>query len=147
MLGRNTHFTLAVHILSVLALYEMTTKSPTPSAKLAESVDTNPAFLRQQIGRLKEAGFVGTKLGTGGGTFLAKKARDISLLDIYRFTEGHTTLQSHHVREDSSCPVGRNIGTFFSELESDLDETIAKRLKKTSILQVAKKMLAKENSR
>lgn len=142
MLGRNTHFTLAVHILSVLALYEMTTESPTPSAKLAESVDTNPAFLRQQIGRLKAAGFVETKLGTGGGARLAKKAKDISLLDVYRFTEGQTILQTHHVREASSCPVGRNIGSFFSELEMDLDKLIAKRLKKTSIQQIAKEMLA-----
>ena len=143
MLGRNTHFTLAVHILSVLALYELAKEGPTPSAKLAESVDTNPAFLRQQIGRLKEAGFVDTKLGTGGGTFLAKKAKDISLLDIYRFTEGQTTLQSHYVRKGSSCPVGRNIGLFFRELETDLDKLIAKRLKKTNIQQVAKEMLAK----
>jgi len=143
MLGRNTHFTLAVHILSVLALYELAKEGPTPSAKLAESADTNPAFLRQQIGRLKEGGFVKTKLGTGGGTLLAKSAKDITLLDVYRFTEGQTTLQSHHVREGSSCPVGRNIGAFFSELETDLDGLIAKRLKKTTIQQIAKEMLAK----
>ena len=146
MLGRNTHFTLAVHILSVLALYELTKEDPTPSAKLAESVDTNPAFLRQQIGKLKKAGFVDTKLGTGGGTILAQKARDISLLDIYRFTEGQTALQSHHIKEDSSCPVGQNIGGFFDELGHDLDELIAKRLRKTSIHDIAEDMIRRSQS-
>ncbi|MEM6428137.1 MAG: Rrf2 family transcriptional regulator [Deinococcota bacterium] len=143
MIGRNTHFTLAVHILTVLALYEMTQAGPAPSAKLAESVDTNPAFLRQQIGRLKQAGFVTTKLGMGGGTVLAQKPDTITLLDIYRSTEGQTTLHSHHIREGSTCPVGSNIGSFFDTLAQELDSAIATQLTDITIQDVATELFQK----
>lgn len=146
MLGRNTHFTLAIHILTVLALYDMTQRGPAPSSKIAESVNTNPAFLREQIGHLKKAGLVTTRLGAGGGTLLAKEAQAISLLDVYRMTEGETVLQCHRLNNAgnsaaSGCPVGANISDFFAGLARDLDEVIAARLQQTSIADIAHEVI------
>lgn len=141
MLGRNTHFTLAIHILTMLAIREIMECGPVASSKIAESINTNPAFLREQIGYLKKAGFVTTRLGSGGGTLLAKEAKDISLLDIYRMTEGETTLQCHKVGEGAACPLALYIGAVFGELENDLDLLIAQRLQQTSIADIAQRIL------
>jgi len=67
----NTHFSMAVHVLSVLAYQE---GQVVGSEDLARSVGTNPSFLRGLIGVLRKAGLVETQLGKGGGTKLARHA-------------------------------------------------------------------------
>ena len=65
----NTHFSLAVHVLSALAYNEGELLA---SEKLAHSMGTNPSFLRGLVGQLREAGLVETKLG-GSNFYLEKK--------------------------------------------------------------------------
>ncbi len=65
------------------------------SSRLADSVGTNPAFLRAVIGRLREAELVVTRLGAGGGALLARPAHAVTLLDVYRATESHPSVCTH----------------------------------------------------
>jgi Rrf2 family protein len=139
MLGSNTHFTIAVHLMTILALFK---DEPAPSSRLAESVSTNPAFLRQLIGEMKEAGFVTTKLGAGGGTLLSKPADQIRLLDIYRAIEGEVELKAHHTDCNSKCMVASEIGNIFHELSNEIDHGIAEVLSRTTIADLAKRVVS-----
>ena len=76
----NTQFSIAVHIMAGLA-YRC--DKDTTSANLAMSVNTSPSFVRRVLAKLSRAGLVETATGKAGACWLAKDAKDISLLDIY----------------------------------------------------------------
>ena len=88
----NTHFSMAVHVLSALAYKD---GEVVASEDLARTVGTNPSFLRGLIGQLKDAGLVETHLGKGGGTTLARSPSRITLRDVYRATESGPALTTH----------------------------------------------------
>ncbi|MDH4016320.1 MAG: Rrf2 family transcriptional regulator [Actinomycetota bacterium] len=124
----NTHFSIAVHILTVLAYRD---GEAVASADLARSVDTNPSFLRGLIGSLRDAGLVETSMGKGGGARLARDPSRISLRDVYRATESGPALRAHECSRDSWCPVaagmGRVLGDLNQGVESAVDQELASR--------------------
>ncbi len=124
MLTGNTHFTIALHVLTSLA---HNVGEPVTSTMLATSVDTNPAFLRAVIGTLRDAGFVQTRLGAGGGALLGRPAHEIRLLDVYRAIEGQANLRSHDC-SDSDCFIAAGMTGVMARLGSRLDEVLAAEL-------------------
>ncbi len=93
---------MAVHIMTLLAyLGEKAT-----SEVLAETVNTNPVVIRRLLGELAHAGLVRTERGKSGGFSLARTAKTISLLDIYRAVMSDTELVPLHENpENHKCPV------------------------------------------
>lgn len=134
---QNSHFALAVHILTALAIR---TDEPVPSGDLAMSIGTNPAFLRGLLGRLKEAGLVEIKMGKGGGAQLRRKAEDISLVDVYRAVEHCQAITTHHSTPDTRCMVGRNILPVMEELIVDVQRAVENRLQAVNVADIAKKV-------
>jgi Rrf2 family protein len=102
----NSHFALATHVLVALAIKDGT---PMSSAALAKSVNTNPAFLRQLLGRLRDAGLVEVTMGPNGGAVLARAATKLSLADVYAAIEPDAPARLHASDPNPACPVGRNI--------------------------------------
>lgn len=132
MFSLNTHFAIATHVLTALALHD----EPVTSALLADSVQTNPAFLRTVIGRLTEAGLVQTRRGAGGGALLARPARSITLLDVFRATEGHLQVPRHDC-SGAECAVADAVPTALADLERRLDAAAATELSATTIADIA----------
>jgi Rrf2 family protein len=126
----NTHFSMAVHVLSALAYNEGQVVGSEP---LARSMGTNPSFLRGLIGQLRDAGLVETRLGKGGGSLLARPAAQITLLDIYRVTESRPALTVHTCDGKSPCPVARNMEKLLSDLNQKLETTVTSELQKTTL--------------
>lgn len=62
----SSRFTVAVHILSLLALEK---NAHCTSEWIAGSVNTNPVVVRRVIGQLKKAGFVQVRPGTGSVSY------------------------------------------------------------------------------
>jgi len=126
----NTHFSLAVHVLSALAFNE---GQVVGSEMLARSMGTNPSFLRGLIGQLRDGGLVETRLGKGGGSLLARPADQITLLDIYRVTELRPALTAHACDGSSPCPVARNMEKMLQDLNRKLEDTVTSELQKTTL--------------
>ncbi|HTJ85257.1 MAG TPA: Rrf2 family transcriptional regulator, partial [Polyangiaceae bacterium] len=80
-------FTLAVHILGMLAWVERERGVSATSEELAKSINTNPVVVRRVLGDLRRAGLVDTKRGVGGGVTLAKTASQITLRNAYEAIE------------------------------------------------------------
>ncbi len=138
MIGRNTHFTIGLHVLAALAVHD----EPVPSAALADSVGTNAAFLRQLIGKLRAAGLVETRLGKGGGAILARDADQITLLDVYRATQEDPGLCQHACDPQSQCYIARGMTAVLDDLSSDLDQALADKLSQTTVAQVVERVRA-----
>jgi Rrf2 family protein len=121
----NTHFSMAVHVLSALAYNEGRVVG---SEDLARTVGTNPSFLRGLIGQLKEAGLVETTLGKGGGTRLARAASTITLRDVYRATESRPALKTHACDRRSRCPVARGMDEMLSSVNDRIEKVVESEL-------------------
>jgi len=133
MITGNTHFAIATHVLAALALHR---DHLVTSSELAVSVATNPAFLRAVMGRLRDAELLVTKLGKGGGSTLARPADQISLLDVFRATDGTARIGIHDCG-GSNCPVGRKMPSVLHRLEQTLDQALARELSAVHISDIA----------
>ncbi len=102
----NVRFGVAVHILVMLAL----AGEPQNSARIAESVDTNPVVIRRLLGLLQRAGLVRGRTGPGGGFRLARPAQAITLDQVFRAVEDEGPAPSRH-RANRKCPIARNVST------------------------------------
>ena len=68
-----------LHILLHMAHHD----EPLTSEVLAKAMDTNPVVIRRLMGGLRDAGYVRSEKGHGGGWVLARDLAKISLRDVY----------------------------------------------------------------
>ncbi|MEP7321880.1 MAG: Rrf2 family transcriptional regulator [Saprospiraceae bacterium] len=62
------------------------------TSSISEAENIPKKFLEQILIDLKHAGFVGSKRGFGGGHYLIKKPKEISVADVYRLFDGAISL-------------------------------------------------------
>ncbi len=126
----NTHFSMAIHVLSALTYKQ---GEVVGSEDLAQTVGTNPSFLRGLIGQLKEAGLVETHLGKGGGTTLARSASRITLRDVYRATESQPAVKTHECDGRSPCPVARGMDGMLTKVNDRLQKALESELRRMTV--------------
>ncbi len=103
-----SRFTIAVHALAFIDLFQ--DEQRVTSKVLASSIQVNPVIIRTVLSKLKEAGIIDSRQGSGGSR-LAKPPKDISLYDIYKAvdTVDETGLFHFHENPHPDCVVGGNI--------------------------------------
>ncbi|MCZ8519736.1 MULTISPECIES: Rrf2 family transcriptional regulator [Paenibacillus] len=132
----STRFSIAVHILSLIAVIP---KDCTGDF-IAGSVNTNPVIIRRIMGMLKKVGLVDVRPGVGGATLLKDPAQ-ITLLDIYRavnVTEENQLFRMHE-NPNIACPVGRNIENVLQAELKDAQSVMEQRLAQTTLNQLIDK--------
>ena len=101
----STRLSDAVHILTLIALNESPTLS---SGAIAESIHTNPSYVRQFMAKLKKSGLINSYQGQAVPA-LSRKAEEITLLEIYKAVEGDKPLLHLDTHTNPLCQVGVNI--------------------------------------
>jgi DNA-binding IscR family transcriptional regulator len=76
---RDSRLSAVLHAL----LHMAEQKEPMTSEKLAECMQTNPVVVRRTMAGLREAGFVRSEKGHGGGWSLARDLQAVTLRDVY----------------------------------------------------------------
>jgi DNA-binding IscR family transcriptional regulator len=79
------------------------------SGTLARSVNANPSFVRKSLSKLSKAGLIVTTRGKLGASVLARPAKKITLLDIYRASAAPPAFAIHGYRVEKLCPVSCSI--------------------------------------
>ena len=126
----SSRFTIAVHTLLCILLFE---DEKITSNFLAGSVNVNPVIIRNILLQLQKAGIITVKRGTGG-IKLNKKAKDITLLEIFDAVESlDGKLFSFHKKPNSKCPVGNNITKILLPKLDEIQKSMEKELKKTTL--------------
>ena len=97
-----TRLSDAVHILAFIALYP---DCDLTSNKLAESIQTNPAYVRQLMSALRKGGLLVSVKGHPRPA-LAREPEKITLLDAYRAVEGNKPLLHQDIHTNPACGVG-----------------------------------------
>lgn len=127
----SSRFTVAVHILSLLAVQ---TEKTNTSNWIAGSVNTNPVVIRRIMSMLKQAGLVEVQAGVGGAN-LAKSLEEITLLDVYRAVDvvEEGELFQFHDNPNPQCAVGANIQSVLEVILLAAQEAMEKVLKEVTM--------------
>jgi Rrf2 family protein len=133
-MANNIQFSIAVHILAGLACG--CDQDGVTSSHLAESVNTSPSFVRRTLAKLSKAGLVETATGKAGACWLAKDAKDISLLDIYKAVDAPKAFAIHSYAEQKVCFVSCHIKTALQKTLAKTQKALASSLAEISLAQI-----------
>lgn len=133
----NTQFPIAVHMLAALGYRP---GRDTTSAMLAMSVNTSPSFVRRILSKLAKAGLVETATGKAGACWLAKDAKDISLLNIYEAVDAPKAFSIHHYTEQKACPVSCHIKSALDKALKKTQKAMEASLKEISLEKIISDM-------
>lgn len=126
----NTRFSVAVHILTLLAYQP---DEPGSSAWLAGSVNTHAAFIRRILGDLGRAGLTRSRMGPRGGALLARDPASITLADVYAAVAEEREVISVHAAPNPRCPVGKNIQSVLDQRIERVERAVRAELADTTI--------------
>jgi Rrf2 family protein len=129
----NTQFSIAVHILAGLACAG---DRDVTSTRLAMSVNTSPSFVRRTLAKLSKAGLVKTATGKAGACWLARDAKDISLLDIYRAVDAPRAFSIHSYSEQKACTVSCHIKAALEKALAKTQKAMESSLAETNLAQI-----------
>lgn len=132
----NSRFPISLHILTLLNEAKGGVVS---SEYLAGSININPVLVRKEIMNLRKHGFVESKEGKGGGSFLAKSAKDINLGEVYKSVRGSNVLGQSKNEPNPKCPIGRQINQHLDSLYSDAENALIGNLSKQTLADFASK--------
>ena len=133
----NSQFAVAVHALTALAVSE---GQRVTSEQVAESVRTNPSFIRRVLKSLREAGLVTSQPGVKGGLALGRKAEELTLRMVYEAMEP-PALFPLHTNTNPACPVGNNIKPVLEGHFQEAEQALSASLSSTTIADVARDVL------
>ena len=132
-MAANSRFAIAVHILTMMA---WAGDEPLKSEQVACSVNTNPVVIRRILCALQKARLVVSQTGAAGGSRLARRPGQITLLDIYRAVDAGDLFSLHRQPPNDECPVGMNIETVLEDILSEVGQSIERVLAKITIEKV-----------
>ncbi|UXH77564.1 Rrf2 family transcriptional regulator [Roseateles amylovorans] len=124
----------ALHILLHLAQVD----TPLTSDTLASAIDTNPVVLRRMMAGLREAGFVLSEKGHGGGWVMSAPIDRITLRDVH-MALGSPALISLGFREDQpQCLVAQVVNESLRESMAQAEAVLLARLGEITLSALAK---------
>lgn len=138
-MAANSQFSMAVHVLSMLA------KSKDENLKsdyIAKSVNTNPVVIRRLLSDLNQAKLVVSQTGANGGTRLSRCPSEINLSEVYRAVNCGQVFSLHAREPNKDCPIGKNIEAVLCCLQKEIDRGIEEKLSRYSLQDVLE-MVAK----
>ncbi len=132
---------------AMIALAEPAEKSAVPQMmqikEIAEHEQISSKFLEQILLTLKNAGMLHSKMGVGGGYYLARSAKEISLGQIFRILDGPVApvkCVSQMAYEPCGCPDEETCGLRLAM--GDVRNAIADILDNTSLADITKRQSA-----
>ncbi len=140
-----SRFTIAVHALAYIDLFQ--DQQRVTSNVLAASIQANPVIIRTVLSKLKEAGIINARQGSGGSR-LARPLEDISLYDIYKAVDTiyETGLFHFHENPHPQCVVGGNIHKALDDKIQRVQDAMENELRSITMADVVTD-LTKEMSR
>lgn len=136
-MSTSSRFAVAVHVLTLMAWFD---DEPLKSEQVGESVNTNPVVIRRILCELAQAKLVVSQTGSTGGSRLARKPDEISLLDVHAAVERRGVFSLHRQPPSRSCPVGLNIETVLGQVLEEVDSAVEHALAKTTIRDVVRRL-------
>lgn len=126
---RDSRLSGVLHVLLHMAEHE----GPMTSETLAKAMQTNPVVIRRVMAGLREAGYVRSEKGHGGGWTLACDLGAVTLRDIYNAL-GHPSLLAIGNRTESpGCLVEQAVNAALSDAFRDAEALLLARFETVTL--------------
>ncbi len=96
-----------LHVLLHMARHE----GPMTSEAIGRMLGTNPVVVRRTMAGLRDAGYVRSEKGHGGGWVIAQPLQNVSLLDVHRAVGGPRLFAIGHENANADCAVEKAVNT------------------------------------
>ena len=138
-MNKDTRLSDVLHVL----LHLGHVKEPVTSEVLAKSMGTNPAVFRRTMAGLRDAGYVNSGKGHGGGWLLARPLGEITLLDVYSAL-GHPSLFAIGSRtRHPGCLVQKKVNEVLDDTMAQAEALFVKRFAEITLDLLAPKARAR----
>ncbi|MFY1825520.1 RrF2 family transcriptional regulator [Myxococcus fulvus] len=139
----NSRFTMAAHIVAMLAKCSAKAEGPLTSEVMARSIQTNPVVVRRLLGDLARSGLIETKRGARGGVTLARGPETITLRDIYESVEEGELFGRHPVGPAPDCTIGPCVAEYLEGVFGRAEAALKKSLEGTTVAQMSEDLEAR----
>jgi DNA-binding IscR family transcriptional regulator len=131
---RDSRLSNVLHVL----LHMSEHAGPMTSEQLSHAMyGTNPVVVRRTLAGLREAGFVRSEKGHGGGWELAKPLSQVSLLDVHVALGDAELFTLGHRSDDPRCLVEQAVHAALDGALLDAETLLRKRLAAISLADLA----------
>ena len=133
----DTRFSSAIHILIMIAGSEQ----PLTSETIANSVGSNPSYIRKVTGLLKKKGILDSRQGIHGFSLLIPPEK-LSLYAVYQAINESEEVHVFdlHQNPNDACVVGRHIRPVLAETFRGIEEKAERQLRQTTLADCMDKM-------
>lgn len=139
MANDDSRFGVALHALTLMAQ----AGAPVTSQFIAASVGSNPAWIRESLGTLRDAGLTRSVRGPGGGLTLARAASEITLGQVWLATSGSDFCPARLASTPSQyCSVGGRIEGHLAALSARMVGALTDELDRTTLADWASSLAA-----
>ena len=107
------------------------------SDQIARMLDTNPVVVRRTMAGLREAGYVRSEKGHGGGWTIARDLRDLTLLDIYRAVGTPNIFAIGNGADDPQCAVEQVVNAALDDAIRRAETLLLERFATVSLADLA----------
>jgi DNA-binding IscR family transcriptional regulator len=111
---------------------------PVTSQWLAQAMQTNPVVIRRLMAGLRNAGFVASAKGHGGGWVLSCPLEHITLRDIHQAVGAPELLAVGHREESPGCLVEQAVNAALEQAYRDAEAMLLVRLGSVTLAALAR---------
>ena len=130
----STKLSDAVHIMVFI---ELSNQSTLTSTEIAASIQTNPAYVRQMMAKMKAAGLIQSRQGQAKPS-LGRKPEEITLLDVYRAVEGTKPLLHLDTHTNPECHIGIYIQYALQDSYDEIQKETEKQMSRIRLSDIIK---------
>ncbi len=131
---RDSRLSGVLHVL----LHMAESAQPTTSETLARAMCTNPVVVRRLMAGLRQAGFVASAKGHGGGWVLGCPLSQITLGDIHAALGSPSVLAVGHRAENPQCLVEQAVNRALGAAYADAEALLLKRLHEVTLAELSR---------
>ena len=110
---------------------------PMTSEAIAAMLRTNPVVVRRTMAGLRNAGYVRSDKGHGGGWILACALDRVSLLDVHRAVGGPRLFAIGNEHSNPDCAVERVVNDTLEDALRDAETLLVARLSAVSLAELS----------
>ncbi|CAG9269225.1 Transcriptional regulator [Paraburkholderia unamae] len=135
---RDTRLARLLHVLIHMSLRGGTTNSET----IAKMLHTQPSLVRRTMAALREAGYVESIAGPGGGWVLSCEIGDLTVRDVYAAIAHTSAFAIGTAQDNPACPVESAVNQFLGDALDSAEDALLRRLAKVRLSDIARKIKA-----
>ena len=123
-----------LHVLLHMARHD----GPMTSETIARMLGTNPVVVRRTMAGLREAGYVRSEKGHGGGWVLSTDLAAVSLLDVHRAVGGPHLFAIGNEHPNPDCAVEKVVNAALEDALREAEALLLRRLGAVSLAELAR---------